>query len=164
MRTDKARLVIPGDRRTLAQRTGQALAAVCIVAVEVGPGWSGLTSVEDEIPGGGPLAALVTGWHAVRRLGHAGPVLVAAVDLPLITPAALGVVVAHSSSGSVVPVVDGRPQVLCARWAAAALTVADGLVANGLRSMRDLLERVPWTALRRGAKMQDRFPGRITTC
>jgi len=150
MGRDKAGLV-DGDGATLAARLGAVLASVCEPTVEVGPGRSGLRAVPDERPGEGPLAACVSGWHALGAAGHRGFVAVLAVDLPSMTAAALGVVVAHPDPSSVVPVVDGRPQPLAARWTDAALAEADRLVTSGERSMAALLEVVPWTALREPA-------------
>jgi molybdopterin-guanine dinucleotide biosynthesis protein A len=149
MGRDKAALVHDGI--TLAVRLGDLLAAVCSPVVEVGPGHSGLPTVADEHPGEGPLAACVAGWHALNAAGHHGPAAVLAVDLPAMTAPALAVVVGHLDPGTVVPVVDGRPQPLAARWSGAALTEADRLVASGQRSMAALLEVVPWTAIREPA-------------
>jgi molybdopterin-guanine dinucleotide biosynthesis protein A len=150
MGRDKAALV-DGDGATLATRLGAVLDALCAPAVEVGPGRCGLRAVADERPGEGPLAACVTGWRALGAEGHRGPVAVLAVDLPAMTTAAFAVVVEHPDPHSVVPVVDGRPQPLAARWTDAALAEADRLVASGQRSMAALLEVVPWTALREPA-------------
>ncbi len=150
MGRDKAGLV-DGRGATLAVRLGGVLAAVCDPVVEVGPGRSGLPAVADEHPGEGPLAACVSGWHALVAGGHDGPTAVLAVDLPAMTVPALAVVVGHPDPRSVVPVVDGRPQPLAARWSPAALAEADRLVAAGQRSMGALLEVVSWTALREPA-------------
>jgi molybdopterin-guanine dinucleotide biosynthesis protein A len=150
MGRDKA-VLVHGDGATLAVRLGELLAARCAPTVEVGPGRSGLRAVPDEHPGAGPLAACVTGWRALRAQGHHGPVAVLAVDMPAMTAAALDVVVAHPDAGSVVPVIDGRPQPLAARWSDAALGEAARLVADGQRSMAALLEVVPWTAVREPA-------------
>lgn len=151
MGRDKARLVVGDDQRSLAQRSGSVLVEACPLSVEVGPGLSELASIPDETPGAGPLAAMVTGRRWLVERGHDGPVLVLAVDLPFITAPALTMIVQHPARASVVPVVDGRAQVLCARWAPDALECASTLLASGVRSMRALLERVPWTALREPA-------------
>jgi molybdopterin-guanine dinucleotide biosynthesis protein A len=148
MGRDKAALVIGADGRTLAERVGAVLAAVCDPVVEVGAGGSGLPCVTDDWPGAGPLAACVTGWRALGGRDRPGPVTVLAVDLPAMTAAALAVVADHPGTGSVVPVIDHRPQPLAARWSAAAFGLAEALVEAGHRAMVELLERVPWTALR----------------
>jgi molybdopterin-guanine dinucleotide biosynthesis protein A len=150
MGRDKAALVLGADGRTLAQRLGAVLAAVCEPVVEVGPGTSGLPGVADDWPGAGPLAACVSGWRALGR-NPTDPVTVIAVDLPAMTAPALAVVAHHPGTGSVVPVIDHRPQPLAARWSAAALGLAEALVEAGHRAMVELLERVPWTALREPA-------------
>lgn len=151
MGADKARLVVDDAPWSLGQRSGSILLEACPLAVEVGPGVSGLARVADETPGAGPLAAMVTGHRWLVERGHEGPVLVLAVDLPFITAAALTIIVDHPTRASVVPVVDGRAQVLCARWSPDALDEASRLLATGVRSMRALLERVSWTALRESA-------------
>jgi molybdopterin synthase catalytic subunit len=95
----------------------------------------------------GPLAALASGARALERLGHAGPVLVVACDLPLLTRSALEMLAAWPGIGTVVPIVDGRAQPLCARWSAHDLEAAAGLVAAGERSMAALLARPGITLL-----------------
>jgi len=137
MGRDKATLVIGGQ--TLAARTALLLVAVCDPCVEVGPGVSGLEAVREDPAGGGPLVALAAGAAAV---GTSAPALVLACDLPRLTPKALRWLVEHPSPRSVVPIWEGRPQPLCARWSAEALAAADRLVRIGARAMRALLEDV----------------------
>jgi molybdenum cofactor guanylyltransferase len=150
MGRDKAALV-HDDGATLAVRLGRVLATLCEPVIEVGPGRSDLPAVADERPGEGPLAACVTGWRALTAGGHDGPVAVLAVDLPAMTTPALAIVVRHPDPGTVVPVVEGRPQPLAARWSPIAFVEAARLVEGGQRSMTALLEVVPWTALREPA-------------
>ena len=83
MGTDKALLEVDG--RTLAERAAAVLRAVCDPVLEVGPGVSGLPAVREDPPGAGPLAALGAGAAELARGGHAGPVLVLAVDMPFVT-------------------------------------------------------------------------------
>jgi len=136
MGRDKATLVLDGE--TLAARLGRLLSVVARPALEVGPGRSGL-GLADEDPGEGPLAALATGWHSLQARGFRGPVIVLATDLPSLTLELLSWLAARPESGSVVPVVAGRAQPLCARWAPGDLDRALGLVRAG--------ERVVSTAL-----------------
>lgn len=139
MGADKAALVPPGAAETQAQRTGRLLAAATSPALEVGPGRSGLPSLADEIPGAGPLAAIASGWRALRRLGWAGPVLVVATDLPRLSGSLLAWLADHPSPLSVVPESGGTLQPLCARYSARDLERAAGLVAGGCRAARELL-------------------------
>ncbi len=134
---DKATMVISG--MPLARRVARALGAVTEPAIEVGPGVSGLPVAREENPGKGPLAAVCAGASALKSLGFSGPVLVVACDLPLLTGTALGVIANWPGERSVVPVVDGHPQPLCARWSAADLATAEALVAAGDLSMTALL-------------------------
>lgn len=139
MGRDKARLVIDGS--TLAERTAALLLRVVTTALEVGPGVSALPSLMEEPPGEGPLAAIAEGRRALRERGHDGPALVVACDMPLLSERLLRVLVEWPSLGSVVPVVHGMAQPLCAKWGPSDLDEAGVLVAAGTRSLRHLSER-----------------------
>jgi molybdopterin-guanine dinucleotide biosynthesis protein A len=139
---DKAALVLAGTTESLAGRTARLLASVAQPAVEVGPGYSGLPSVLEDPPGSGPLVAMAAGSARLRALGWRGSVIVVATDLPLLSPGFLAWLAEHPSPRSVIPVVDGIPQPLCARYAAADLDLAVELAATGRRALRDLLARV----------------------
>ncbi len=133
---DKTQLVVEGS--TLAARTARLLRLVVETAIEVGPGVSGLPATREQPPGGGPLAALAAGCQALRDRGHVGGALAIACDLPLLSESLLRLLVDWDSLGSVVPVVDGRPQPLCARWSAHDLDAAGSTFARGVRSLRHL--------------------------
>lgn len=137
MGQDKSQLMVEGS--TLAVRTASLLRLVVETAVEVGPGVSGLPTTLEEPPGGGPLAALTAGCRALRDHGHAGGALAVACDLPLLSKSLLRLLVEWDSPGSVVPVVQGRPQPLCARWSARDLDAAGPMFARGVRSLRHLV-------------------------
>lgn len=138
--TDKAALVIDGV--PLAHRVAGALSAVVAPVVEVGPGRSPLRPVCEDPPGQGPLAALAAGAAELRRLGHVGPAVVLATDLPFVTARLVQILASHPGAACVVPVVDGRRQVLAARYSPAALGLASELVGRGRRSMTALIEAV----------------------
>ncbi|MGH9023504.1 MAG: molybdenum cofactor guanylyltransferase, partial [Acidimicrobiia bacterium] len=129
-----------GER--LAERAARALVGACPLAIEVGPGWSRLPALRESPPDQGPLCAVVAGCSALRARGHFGPVVVLAVDLPQVTTELLTFLARHPGTGSIVPLVEGRPQPLCARYSPEALSLAGELVAAGARSMLALLERV----------------------
>ncbi len=137
MGMDKATLVVGGV--PCAVRVATVLGSVAAPLVEVGPGHTGLLRAPEERPGEGPLAALVDGARALAALGYVGGALVVACDLPAVTPAALSMLTSWPNDRTVVPVVAGRPQTLCARWSADALDQAAGLVEGGERSVRSLL-------------------------
>ncbi len=126
------------EGRTLAQRTADLLGLVVTYALEVGPGRSGLDSVVEEPAGQGPLSAIVAGDRALRRRGHEGSVVVVASALPLLTETFLRFLVAYDAKSTVLPVVDGRVQPLCAKWGRADLDAASQLLAGGERSLRFL--------------------------
>ena len=147
---DKATLLVgpyaPGSGVTLARLGADRLRGVALpgLVVEVGRGVAGADHVTMEDPAGaGPLAAVAAGTTALSDLGWSGPVLVVAVDLPRLRPELLTWLAGHPGDASVIPLVYGRLQPLCARWSATALTRAAGLVAAGERSMRALLDADP---------------------
>jgi molybdopterin-guanine dinucleotide biosynthesis protein A len=131
---DKA--TAPWGDATLAERAAGILAAVTSPTLEIGPGVSGLTHVDD--PRQGPLVALAT---ALPHLPSGFPVLVLACDLPLVDDLLLRWLADHPSPGSVVPLAGDppRPQPLTARWSPATTSRIPALVAAGEHSLRPLL-------------------------
>jgi molybdopterin-guanine dinucleotide biosynthesis protein A len=136
MGQDKSRIVIDG--LTLAVRTGRLLSLVVETVVEVGPGVSGLPAILEQPRGEGPLVAIAAGCRALRDQGHNGAALVIACDRPFISERLLRFLAEWDSEGSVVPVVRGRPQPLCARWGAQDLNGAQDLVNREVRSLHHL--------------------------
>jgi molybdopterin-guanine dinucleotide biosynthesis protein A len=139
MGRDKSGLLV-GDV-TLAERTAQLLIGVVETAVEVGPGVSGLGSTREEPPGEGPLVAIAEGRRTLRARGHEGAVLVVACDLPLLTAQLLTMLCDWDAPGSVVPIVHGIPQPLCAKWGPRDLDSAREMVSAGVRSLRHLISQ-----------------------
>ncbi len=138
MGADKATLEVAGV--PLARRVADALASVASVAVEVGPGTTGLPCVTEEPAGSGPLAAVAAGWaELVRRTGEKQPAIVLACDLPAVTPELLAWLAGRPGDTSVVPVHEGMAQPLCARWSVADLERAGAQLAAGERSLRRVL-------------------------
>jgi molybdopterin-guanine dinucleotide biosynthesis protein A len=135
----KSTLLVNGS--SLARRLGGDLGSVCAPApsVEVGPGRSGLPYVLDE-DNQGPLVAFGLGLAELGRLGHEGAVLLLACDMPFVGPEVMEMLASWGEPGSIVPVVAGHEQPLCARWSAEHGALASGLVAAGERSMRALLD------------------------
>ena len=136
---DKALVEIGGVPN--AVRLAGVLGEVASPVVEVGPGRSGLTAIGEQPPGQGPLVATSAALDALRAMGHFGPVLVLACDLAFVTGEDLGLLAAWPEPASVVPIVSGRPQPLCARWSQEDLGAARPLLQAGERSMRVLLRR-----------------------
>lgn len=145
MGRDKTQLVVGGV--TLARRSAALLEQVAATAVEVGPGVSGLAATRESPAGEGPLAAVAAGQRILRERGHEGPALVVACDLPFLSLDLLRFLANYEAPGTVLPIVDGRVQPLCARWGALDLDAASGLVASGVRSLRHLLDRPGVTIL-----------------
>jgi molybdopterin-guanine dinucleotide biosynthesis protein A len=133
----KATLLVDGER--LVDRAARLLQRVCEPVVEIGPGYSSLVRVDEDLPGRGPLAALVAGADAV---GGSGPVLLLACDLPFVDDVLITRLVTYPGSGTVVPVDrDGMVQPVCARYSQDALALARALLEAGERSLRSLLRR-----------------------
>jgi molybdopterin-guanine dinucleotide biosynthesis protein A len=136
MGRDKSLLVIDGT--TLARRTAALLRRVCHTAIEVGPGHSGLVATREDPAGEGPLAAVAAGRRLLRHLGSQGAALVIACDLPLLNEPLLRFLADYDAPGTVLPVVEGRVQPLCARWGPGDLDAASDFLARGVRSLRHL--------------------------
>jgi molybdopterin-guanine dinucleotide biosynthesis protein A len=139
MGVDKASLPLVGGG-TPASRVAAALAVHTSPTMQVGRRAVQLPWVPDRWPGQGPLAAVASGLEALGAVGYRGPVLVVACDLPLLTPAVVALVANWPGDSTVVPVVDGRAQPLCARYGSEALAAVPELMAAGARSMRALLD------------------------
>lgn len=139
MGIDKASMLIAGV--PCARRVGSVLQAVAIRSIEVGPGVSGLPATSEKPAGRGPLAALAAGVEVLASQEPFGPALVVACDLPFLTESVLWTLARWPGNHSVVPVVEGRSQPLCARWSATDLSAVATLVAAGRRAMSALLER-----------------------
>ncbi|HEY5273182.1 MAG TPA: molybdenum cofactor guanylyltransferase [Acidimicrobiales bacterium] len=141
MGRDKAAIEIDGVK--LAERTASLLSAVTTLALEVGPGVSTLPSVQEDPPGQGPLAAILVGHKSLvrRGLSPSAPCLVVSCDLPLLSVSVLRRLADAAGDRSVLPVIDGTAQPLCARWSARDLAASDTAFATGERSLRRLPER-----------------------
>jgi molybdenum cofactor guanylyltransferase len=143
----RAKAALPIGDTTLAGRIAALLEEVAFPALEVGPGFTGLTAIRDEPPGSGPLVAVAAGWRALQAGGFRGPVLVLACDLPFVGEHVLRTLAEWPGEGSVVPVVDGRAQPLCARWGTRDLDDACALAGSGARSLRHLQDSVDVTLI-----------------
>lgn len=138
---DKATLRLP-DGTTLAARAAAILDAVCAPCVEVGDGVSGLRSVREQPPGGGPLAALLAGADA---LATTGPVILLACDHARVDHALLMRILrapaAHGTPGppdgdAIAATPDGRLHFVCARYSTATIAEARTRFAAGERALR----------------------------
>lgn len=136
MGRDKSLLIVDGV--TLARRTAGLLERVVATAIEVGPGHSGLVATRENPAGEGPLAAIAAGRELLREMGSSGAALVVAVDLPFLDEPLVRFLTDYDAPGSVLPIVEGRSQPLCARWAPEDLDAAADLLARGVRSLRHL--------------------------
>jgi molybdopterin-guanine dinucleotide biosynthesis protein A len=133
MAMDKAAIVWKGE--TLAARAARVLRSVCDPVVEVGTGVSGLPCVREDPPGSGPLAALVAG---ARALGGDAPIVLLACDLPFVDAPVLRLLAEWPGAPTVIPVVDGRLQYVCARYGRDALARAQAALLEGEFALRTL--------------------------
>ena len=139
MGSDKAAL--PVGSEPAAQRAGRLLSEVTEPTLEIGPGRSGLPSLQDQPPLEGPLSAIACGFHALTGSGYDGAVVVLACDLPLMTAAFLRWLADSDGDGTVIPEVGGHLQPVCARWSASHARLMVSLVATGHRSFAPLLDK-----------------------
>jgi molybdopterin-guanine dinucleotide biosynthesis protein A len=155
MGRDKAAIIVEGT--ACAQRVARRLSLVASPALEVGPGRSGLPVVTEHPRGHGPLCAILAGWHALTARGHRDRVIVLACDLPLVTETLLRFLACRPEPGSVVPIVHGRAQPLCARFSSLALDSAARAVSAGHRSLAPLFvgDDVTWLEEREWGQVAD---------
>jgi molybdopterin-guanine dinucleotide biosynthesis protein A len=142
MGTDKAYIDPGGGRGVLVERSRRALtdagAQRCLsVGGDVGRlAGLGFDACADDVAGAGPLAGLITGL----RIAPLPLTVVLTCDLPAIDATTVRALVAeldgHPDADAVVPVVDGRRQVLTAGYRTQALTALQRAFADGERSVR----------------------------
>lgn len=97
--------------------------------------------VVDPVPGVGPLAGVIAGLQRLETEW----LLVAACDLPYLTPAALRDVITAAQPGVAAVVAQtaaGRRQPLCACYHRSVRTIAEGQLREGILALRDLLQAV----------------------
>jgi molybdopterin-guanine dinucleotide biosynthesis protein A len=140
MGCDKASILVDGE--SAASRAATRLSSVADPVWEVGPSHCQLPHVREDPPGSGPVGAVAAGWKALTAAGHPGPVLVLACDLPLMTAAFLRWLAGVPTEATVIPVVGGRAQPLCARWSAAGMGQLVELFAVGYRSFKTMYEKL----------------------
>lgn len=141
MGREKSLLRLGDGGAPLAEWLGQMLSEVSAPAIEVGPGRSALAVASETDPCEGPLGGIAAGARSLRLLGADTAALVVATDLPLMRATFLGRLARWPAPPgiSVVPVVDGRLQPLCARWSARDLWRAVELFGAGERRVQAAL-------------------------
>jgi molybdopterin-guanine dinucleotide biosynthesis protein A len=135
---DKASIRVGGE--SAATRAARLLGSVADPVWEVGPSHCHLPHLLEDPVGSGPVSAVAAGWKALSAAGHRGPVLVLACDLPLMTRALLGWLAGLPEERTVIPMVGGRPQPVCARWSAPDLERLVQLHQSGYRSFKPMYE------------------------
>ncbi len=135
---DKATLRL-ATGETLADRALATLRAACEPVVEVGRGATEARCVLESPPGGGPVAGLLAGVALVGA-----PVVLFACDYPCMTVDVLRHLARHEGD-SLVPVIGGRPQFVCARFGPRAIAALSESFAAGDASFRRLSLPPEWT-------------------
>jgi molybdopterin-guanine dinucleotide biosynthesis protein A len=107
---------------------------VCDVVIEVGAGISDAALKLSDEPRQGPLSALIRGWADLPASWQDAWILGLACDLPLVDEVVLRSLLHYESPLSVVPLVMGSPQYLCARWTPERLRKFEYAVLAGERS------------------------------
>lgn len=143
MGTDKALFELHG--RPMAGWVADAMTGFDqVVIVGRRGGIAGLEAVPDLHPrAAGPLSGLQTALTVFRS-----PVVVVAVDQPLVRPVTLARLAELAAGNETAICVDGRPQVTCAAYATTCLEEANRQLRTG-GSIQHMLKSVPWTRVRR---------------
>jgi molybdenum cofactor guanylyltransferase len=147
MGTDKASLVVGGV--AMARRVADALAAGgCSPVIAVGGSPSlaaslGLAHLPDAFPGHGPLGGIITA--ATQET----PVVVAACDLPGLTPTTVSALIAALDRHHAAVARTARPEPLCAAWSRFAIDQLDVRFGQGERAVYRCLDGldVGWVAV-----------------
>jgi len=137
MGTDKVNVTVAGV--PMVGHVAAALEAAGLEVVTMGgpdrvPGY---TNIPDPPGMHGPLAGLA------GALDHAGggPVIVVAVDQPLVRPATIEHLAAIQRNDAIIPLHNGYPQVTCALYRATCLPAIRRIASvNPAASIRDLIE------------------------
>ncbi len=96
--------------------------------------------VLDSLPGGGPLVGLASGLQAIST----DSALLVAVDMPFVTSQLLAYMILHYREGvTLVPLVNGHPQVTLAIYPRSILPIIEDLIGQGRRDLRGLLDVAP---------------------
>ena len=115
---------------------------------EIGRGYSYLDNIVEPDIGQGPLGAIVFGFKYLNKLGYVGPIMVLSCDLPFIDYRALNFINLSSKDKSVIPVIGGTKQPLCAKWSIDDLSFGSELYANKERSLK-------WFPITEGVLLND---------
>jgi molybdopterin-guanine dinucleotide biosynthesis protein A len=140
--------------RALAALRGATDTQLVVANDPRGTRWfPGLRVVADVQPGLGPLGGLATALESA----NGAAVIIAAWDMPWIPGTLLRALRAQgeAGAGAVVPVrgAEGRPEPLCAYYAAAALAHCRALLASGERRMSALARTLPDVVTLRDAEL-----------
>ncbi len=128
--SDKAVTRLGGE--TFAARAARLLEGVCTPVIEVGAGTSGLVSVREEPAFGGPVAAVLAAADLIDP-----PFVVLACDHVTMTAEVVRRLV-DDQRDTVVPVIDGHPQYVAARYGPGGIASLRASFAAGDRSFRSL--------------------------
>ena len=152
-RMGRSKALLPFGRETMLQRVAsvleEELAPIVIVAApgqELPELGSDILEVRDEVPGQGPVQALLTGLNVLDESVHCA--FVCSCDLPLLTADFVKFIVDRASPDSiVVPEIEGRKQPLCAVYPRRVRSSLMRMVEDSCFRLTNLTERFPTTLL-----------------
>lgn len=142
MGTDKALVEVDGvamaARVAAALRDGGCDTVVAVGGDVVGLAAVGLDVITDDHPGDGPLGGILT---ALRHApAGAGAIVVASCDLPWLTGAVVGGLLAALGQHDVAVATTDRRQPTCAAWRSEAMERVAALFAAGERAVHRALD------------------------
>ena len=149
----RSKALLPFGRETMLQRVASVLekelAPIVIVAApgqELPELGSDILEVRDEVPGQGPVQALLTGLNVLDESVHCA--FVCSCDLPLLTADFVKFIVDRASPDSiVVPEIEGRKHPLCAVYPRRVRSSLMRMVEDSCFRLTNLTERFPTTLL-----------------
>ncbi|MBB30233.1 MAG: molybdopterin-guanine dinucleotide biosynthesis protein A [Gemmatimonadetes bacterium] len=152
-RMGRSKALLPFGRETMLQRVASVLekelAPIVIVAApgqELPELGSDILEVRDEVPGQGPVQALLTGLNVLDESVHCA--FVCSCDLPLLTTDFVKFIVDRASPDSiVVPEIEGRKQPLCAVYPRRVRSSLMRMVEDSCFRLTNLTKRFPTTLL-----------------
>jgi molybdopterin-guanine dinucleotide biosynthesis protein A len=151
--TDKA--LVQLDGKTMLQRTGELLTAVCgdvkIVAPAAKYQGAPWPTVSDRWPGEGPLGGILTGLMTMQRSeSNRVWTMHVSCDMPFLTTEFLMYLrerASRSAAQVVVPHTVNGLEPLCACWRADSVAALEAVFASGVRKVTEAMKRLTMEVL-----------------
>jgi molybdopterin-guanine dinucleotide biosynthesis protein A len=151
--TDKALAQLAG--KSMLQRTGELLAAVCDDVTIVAPALKyrnvPFPVLADSWPGEGPLGGILTALSSLRGSEHTSDwAMILSCDMPFLSPEFLAELRERADRTSalvVVPESSSGLEPLCACWSFRALAGVQSSFELGIRKVTEAMKRLPMEVL-----------------